>query len=127
MAKEQYQTRLDSDVAERVEQYRENHDLTSAEAVRRLVAAGLEGEAEPTREKIAADLKSVNEAVDEIAADLDGLRDDLEEPDAEADEFEGMAKASINERARLGGGILIFLLGLLVGGGVLGVVEVGLI
>jgi len=92
MSKEQFQTRLDSDMAERVEEYRDEHELTSAEAVRRLVAAGIEDESEPTREQIAADLELINESVDEIAADLDNLRDELDESDDE--EFEDMAVAN---------------------------------
>jgi len=92
MSKEQFQTRLDSDMAERVEKYRDEHELTSAEAVRRLVAAGIKDESEPTREQIAADLELINESVDEIAADLDNLRDELDESDDE--EFEDMAVAN---------------------------------
>ena len=74
MSKEQFQTRLDSDMAERVEKYRDEHELTSAEAVRRLVAAGIEDESEPTREQ--------------IAADLDNLRDELVESENDEDEVQ---------------------------------------
>lgn len=42
MSKEKYQTRLASDDAERVEQYREKSNLSTSEAVRRLVRLGLE-------------------------------------------------------------------------------------
>ena len=88
MSKEQFQTRLDSDMAERVEKYRDEHELTSAEAVRRLVAAGIKDESEPTREQIAADLELINESVDEIAADLDNLRDELVESENDEDEVQ---------------------------------------
>jgi predicted phage tail protein len=64
--KDRYQTRLDADHAERVDQYRDDHDLTQAEAVRRLILTGL-------------DVEEGNATVpaDEIRRDLDELRDEL--------------------------------------------------
>jgi len=44
MGKSKYQTRLDPDDAERVDEYVAEHDLSESEAVRRLVRAGLEVE-----------------------------------------------------------------------------------
>jgi len=42
MPKSRYQTRLEKDTSERVDEYRDRLDLTTAEAVRRLIVAGLE-------------------------------------------------------------------------------------
>lgn len=39
---ENYQTRLDPDVADRVDEYVEENDVTTSEGVRRLVRAGLD-------------------------------------------------------------------------------------
>jgi methylphosphotriester-DNA--protein-cysteine methyltransferase len=50
-------------MAEKVEAYQDEHNLTDAEAVRRLVAAGLEQQNQPTREEIAADLEEIQSAV----------------------------------------------------------------
>jgi len=69
--KKQYQTRLDSDMAEAVEEYQDEHNLTDAEAVRRLVAAGLEHQSQPTREEIAADLEEIQSAVRGVRRELD--------------------------------------------------------
>ena len=44
MPREKYQTRLPADMAEKVEEYRDEHDISQAEAVRRLIDAGLEVE-----------------------------------------------------------------------------------
>jgi len=78
MPKEQYQTRLDSDMAEAVEAYQDEHNLTDAEAVRRLVAAGLEHESQPTREEIAADLEEIQSAVR-------GVRREITDDDSDRD------------------------------------------
>jgi hypothetical protein len=42
--KERYQTRLDPDDAERVEHFADEHNITKAEAVRRLIQTGLDAE-----------------------------------------------------------------------------------
>jgi len=49
MAKERYQTRLPADKAEQLEQFKNDRDISNAEAVRRLVARGLEqtGDGQP--------------------------------------------------------------------------------
>ena len=44
MPREKYQTRLPADMAEKVDEYRDEHDISQAEAVRRLIDAGLEVE-----------------------------------------------------------------------------------
>ena len=44
MARQKYQTRLPADMAEKVDEYRDEHDISQAEAVRRLIDAGLEVE-----------------------------------------------------------------------------------
>lgn len=44
MPQDRYQTRLPADDAERVDDYVENRDISQAEAVRRLIRAGLEVE-----------------------------------------------------------------------------------
>jgi predicted phage tail protein len=64
--KDRYQTRLDADHAERVDQYRDDHDLTQAEAVRRLILTGLDIED-----------GTATVPADEIRRDLDELRDEL--------------------------------------------------
>jgi hypothetical protein len=71
MPKEQYQTRLDSDMAEAVEAYQDEHNLTDAEAVRRLVAAGLEHQSQPTREEIAADLEEIQSSIRGVRREID--------------------------------------------------------
>jgi methyl-accepting chemotaxis protein len=93
-------------MADRVEEYQDEHNLTSAEAVRRLVAAGLEQQDEPTREEIAADLRRVNESVDDVADDLDDLRADL---DDHSDHPE-LSTARMNQTVQRYGGILMLLL-----------------
>jgi len=69
--KRQFQTRLDPDVADRVEQYAEDNDLSNSEAVRRLVREGIEASAGPTREEIATDLEEVRAAVRGVRRGLD--------------------------------------------------------
>jgi hypothetical protein len=69
--KQQFQTRLDPDVADRVEQYADENDLSNSEAVRRLVREGIEASAGPTREEIAADLEEVRSAVRGVRRELD--------------------------------------------------------
>jgi hypothetical protein len=100
--KKQYQTRLDPDVADRVEQYADENDLSNSEAVRRLVRTGIETVGGPTRDEIAADL-------DEIRSEIRGVRDEVEDTDDGGGLF----------RARQSGTILVLLLsavlGLLVG------------
>jgi hypothetical protein len=44
MAQDRFQTRLPADDADRVEEYRAAHEISQAEAVRRLIRAGLEAE-----------------------------------------------------------------------------------
>lgn len=46
MPKKKYQTRLPADTAEDVDEYRDEHEISQAEAVRRLVSAGLKAEAD---------------------------------------------------------------------------------
>lgn len=53
MGKTKYQTRLDPDDAERVDEYVAEHDLSESEAVRRLVRAGLEAEADDEADDMA--------------------------------------------------------------------------
>jgi antitoxin component of RelBE/YafQ-DinJ toxin-antitoxin module len=69
--KKQFQTRLDPDVADRVEQYADENDLSNSEAVRRLVRQGIEASGGPTRDEIAADLKEVRSAVRGVRRELD--------------------------------------------------------
>ena len=69
--KKQFQTRLDPDVADRVEQYADENDLSNSEAVRRLVRQGIEASGGPTREEIAADLEEVRSAVRGVRRELD--------------------------------------------------------
>jgi len=57
--KKQYQTRLESDTADRVDEYRDENEMTDAEAIRRLVNAGLEVQNHPTRQEIADKLEQV--------------------------------------------------------------------
>lgn len=118
MAKEQFQTRLESDTAERVEAYRDDHDLTSAEAVRRLVTAGLDSQEQPTRAEIRDDLRRITDSVDGLAADLDDLADDLDDDGGDQE----MATARMNQTARQSGTILMLLLL-----GFLAAAEVGLL
>ena len=44
MAQDRFQTRLPADDADRVEEYRAANEISQAEAVRRLIRAGLEAE-----------------------------------------------------------------------------------
>lgn len=46
MPREKYQTRLPADMAEKVDEYKDENDISQAEAVRRLIEAGLEVERE---------------------------------------------------------------------------------
>jgi hypothetical protein len=66
MARQQVNTRLDPDHAERVEQYATDHDVTKAEAARRLILTGLDVEE-----------GTATVPADEIRRDLDKLRDEL--------------------------------------------------
>jgi hypothetical protein len=50
MAREKYQTRLPADMAEKVDEYKDENDISQAEAVRRLVESGLEAQNEPDDE-----------------------------------------------------------------------------
>ena len=75
MPKKQYQTRLDSDMAEKVEEYQDEHNLTDAEAIRRLVAAGINQQDQPTREEIAADLEEIQSSIRGVRREL-GTEDD---------------------------------------------------
>jgi hypothetical protein len=65
--KERYQTRLAPDTADSVDSYADRHDVTSAEAVRRLIRAGLDVEQDDTLdpEEIRADLRELRQAVDD--------------------------------------------------------------
>lgn len=68
--RQRYQTRLDPDDAAAVDEYQEKHDISQAEAVRRLIQDGLESagenDDEPTRAEIAADLREIE---DELSTD----------------------------------------------------------
>lgn len=44
MAREKYQTRLPADMAEKVDEYKDENDISQAEAVRRLIDTGLKVE-----------------------------------------------------------------------------------
>lgn len=75
MAREKYQTRLPADTAEKVDEYRDEADISQAEAVRRLIEAGLEverddGEITDTRDMATA---RMNETVRLAGGALIGL------------------------------------------------------
>lgn len=75
MAREKYQTRLPADMAEKVDEYKDEHDISQAEAVRRLIETGLEverddGEILDTREMATA---RANETVRAAGGALIGL------------------------------------------------------
>lgn len=80
MAKERYQTRLPADKAEELEQFKNDRDISTAEAVRRLVDRGLEQTGEGQPAETVDDLDSsqragVARARERTAgADLDGAR-----------------------------------------------------
>jgi hypothetical protein len=93
MPKKQYQTRLDSDMAEAVEAYQDEHNLTDAEAIRRLVAAGLEHQSQPTREEIAADLEEIQSAVQGVRRELD-TDDDRDSTDDRRSEVQRAAQVA---------------------------------
>lgn len=101
--KRQYQTRLDSDMADRVDQYAEEHDLTDAEAIRRLVARGLDHLDEETM------------TAEEMRDELDILRNDLydtfetDETDSEADVARFRQAGAGSEAERIGGVAVAFL------------------
>jgi len=71
MGKKQYHTRLDDDTAQWVDEFREERDITQAEAVRRLVRAGQQeyqpddsdDSDEETEQTVMADGSGVTEAV----------------------------------------------------------------
>lgn len=65
MPRPRYQTRLDADHAERVDDYATEHDISQSEAVRRLIVAGLDAETQPTIEDIREDLQEIGEQVTE--------------------------------------------------------------
>jgi hypothetical protein len=44
MPRQKFQTRLPADMAEKVDEFQDEHDISQAEAVRRLIDAGLEVE-----------------------------------------------------------------------------------
>jgi len=66
-SKIQFQTRLDPDDAEAVEDYADQHEVTKAEAVRRLVRAGIDAEQHDSLDpdEIRADLRELREAVED--------------------------------------------------------------
>jgi hypothetical protein len=115
MVRQQHQTRLDEDVAKRVEDYQDEHNISQAEALRRLIRTGLdqaEADDEPKVEDIQDDL-------DEILSRLD--QDDKDEKAGETNigraiqddeplrvQFEDTNR--INRRARIAGGIAIMFL-----------------
>jgi len=86
MGKKQYHTRLDDDTAQWVDEFREERDITQAEAVRRLVRAGqqeyqrddsddgdeLEESDEETEQTVMADGSGVTESVLEETASVLG-------------------------------------------------------
>jgi hypothetical protein len=64
-------------MADQVEEYQDTHNLTDAEAIRRLVAAGLDSQEQPTREEIAADLEQIQSSIRGVRRKLD----DTDEPE----------------------------------------------
>jgi len=87
--KKQFQTRLDPDIAERVEDYADENDVSHSEAVRRIVRAGLEAADGPTRDEIAADLE-------EIRSEIRGVRGEIEDDDHDDDPDTTVAFAQMN-------------------------------
>jgi hypothetical protein len=76
--KKQYQTRLDPDVADRVDQYAADNDLTKSEAIRRLVREGIEASGGPTREEIVDDLAEIQSTIEGVRRELDDTGDDIQ-------------------------------------------------
>jgi hypothetical protein len=113
--KKQYQTRLDSDMAEAVEAYQDEHNLTDAEAVRRLVAAGLEHESQPTREDLRDDLNQVRAAVRGVRREID--------TDERAEDGDGERAEGQLQRAGLAPGAVLMALLLGVVGFVMGILA----
>jgi len=83
MAKERYQTRLPADKAEQLEQFKNDRDISNAEAMRRLVDRGLEQTSERQPAETADDLERTQSAGADRArgdTDLDGARGWLADP-----------------------------------------------
>jgi antitoxin component of RelBE/YafQ-DinJ toxin-antitoxin module len=68
--KQQYQTRLDPDVAKQVDRFAEDHGLSKSEAVRRLVETGIEAGSGPTNGQLRDDLEDVKLTVRSIDESL---------------------------------------------------------
>jgi predicted DNA-binding protein len=75
--KKQYQTRLDPDTADRVDEYAEQQDVTKAEALRRLIAHGLNHADEDamTAAEIRDDLEEIRNRLDADDGTDDGTDD----------------------------------------------------
>jgi hypothetical protein len=73
--REKYQTRLDPDDARAVDTYQAQYDLSKAEAVRRLIKAGLEAENDDTDdlEQLHEDLERLEEEIVTRRADMMSL------------------------------------------------------
>jgi predicted DNA-binding protein len=84
--KKQYQTRLDPDTADKVDTYAEQQDVTKAEALRRLVAHGLDH----------ADEEAMTAA--EIREDLAEIRDRLDTDDGDDGEREAHIMHQMNAK-----------------------------
>ncbi|CCC41971.1 hypothetical protein [Haloquadratum walsbyi] len=78
MVRQQYQTRLDADDARRVEEYQDEHNISEAEAMRRLVRRGLDHTDDDE-----ASVENIQDDLDEILSRLDN--DASEETDTKPD------------------------------------------
>jgi hypothetical protein len=70
--REKYQTRLDPDDARAVDTYQAQYDLSKAEAVRRLIKAGLEAENDDTD-----DLEQLHEDIERLEEEIVTRRADM--------------------------------------------------
>ncbi len=99
MVRQQHQTRLDEDVAKRVEEYQDEHNISQAEALRRLIRMGLDQ----------ADADDEPD-VEDIQDDLDKILSRLDQDDDEPLRVQFSDTNRINETARIAGGIAIMFL-----------------
>jgi hypothetical protein len=76
--REQYQTRLDNDTAEKVDEYQDERDLSKAEAVRRLIKEGLESLDDPDDD---------GPSNDDVLDQMDQLKEMIQDDDTDTNDY----------------------------------------
>ena len=116
MTRERYQTRLDEDVARKVDAYVARNDLTQSEGVRRLVREGLESvNSDDLAEQIESDHNQILNQINEIQPDEPEITPANDKPSS-SDSQSILLRNQFNdtnrmdERVRIIGGSLITIL-----------------